>query len=204
MRTRSLLVLAIAAVMMFAGTAHSATLLSDNFNSETLGLNYTGFVNWNVVNGTVDLIGSPNFFDLLPGNGRYVDLDGSTSQAGTLTSKQSFVLPDGGTFTLSFDLAGSQRGDVNIVDVTLSGSSLLSLTVNSSDPFAPHQINLFNASGSTMSGPLTFHNRGGDNLGAILDNVLLTGPSQAAPEPITVMLLGFGLAGLGIIRRFKK
>ncbi len=54
-------------------------------------LNYAGFANWDVLDGFVDLIGN-GFFDLLPGNGLYVDLDGSTGDAGKLISKTTFTL----------------------------------------------------------------------------------------------------------------
>ena len=86
-------------------------VLSDNFDSESLGLNYTGFANWNVTAGSVDLIGQPDFFDFLPGNGRYVDMDGSTNQAGRLESKASFTINPGDSYLLTFDLAGNQRNN---------------------------------------------------------------------------------------------
>src|SRR5512134_1207510 len=101
-------------------------LFSDNFDSETLALNYNAFANWTVSDGTVDLIGNPAFFDLLPGNGRYVDLDGSTSNAGVMTSS-ALSLTGGVTYDLTFSLAGSQRGDSNTVTygIDLNSDSVL-------------------------------------------------------------------------------
>jgi hypothetical protein len=203
MRTKVLITVAIVTAIMFAGTAHADVLLSDNFEGEPTGLNYNSFANWTVTGGTVDMIGTGTSWNWFPG--KYVDLDGSSSQAGYLTSKQSFVLPDGGTFTLSFDLAGSQRGDVNTVNVDLAGYSFGPFTVNGNDPFASHTCSLINFSGNPVSGTVVFHNLGGDNVGALLDNVTLTGPAQGVAEPTTLLLLGSGLIGLvGFRRRLKK
>ena len=65
----------------------------------TAALNYTGFANWTVYSGTVDLIGNGSY-DFLPGDGLYVDLDGSTSDAGVLTTKQSFNFTAGSQYIL--------------------------------------------------------------------------------------------------------
>src|SRR6185436_2535405 len=56
-------------------------------------LNYTGFVNWDVEEGVVDLCGSGGkpLFDFLPGHGLYVDLAGSSpTWKGHLTSKVEY------------------------------------------------------------------------------------------------------------------
>lgn len=87
-------VVAVMLVLTEAGTAQATVLLSDNFNSENGGagtLNYAGFVNWTVSDGSVDLCGN-GFCDFLPGNGLYVDMDGSTGNAGKLTSVATFTL----------------------------------------------------------------------------------------------------------------
>lgn len=60
-------------------------------------LNYTGFANWDVIQNTVDLCGN-GFFDLLPGNGLYVDMNGTTYTLPTLnlvwSATPGFVYPD--------------------------------------------------------------------------------------------------------------
>jgi hypothetical protein len=65
-----------------------AVLLAEDFNQENdvrYRLNYTRFAQWTVAGGTVDLVGTPPFDDFLPASqGMYVDLDGSTHNAGTL------------------------------------------------------------------------------------------------------------------------
>ena len=105
---------------MTPAQAANITSLSDNFNTENGGvgaLNYTGFANWDVNGGgTVDLIGNSSF-DFYPGNGLYVDLDGSSSNAGVLTTKSLFAP---GNYALSFKLGGSQRGTPESVTVSLA------------------------------------------------------------------------------------
>src|SRR6185369_10906931 len=60
--------------------------------------------------GSIDIIGT-GFFDLQPGHGNYVDLDGSSGSghnpAGQLTSVATF---GPGNYTLTFALAGNLRG----------------------------------------------------------------------------------------------
>ena len=87
----------------------AATLLEDNFDAENSGtgtLNYSGLANWDVTDGSVDLIGN-GFFDYLPGNGLYLDLDGSTGNAGKLESKTTYSFNPGDIVELKFNLAGS-------------------------------------------------------------------------------------------------
>ena len=97
--------LAAALVLFSIPTAEAEIVFTENFNSENLGLNYNSFSQFNVTNGTVDLIGN-GFFDFYPSQGRYVDLDGSTNNAGLLATNKSFAA---GTYTLDFLLGGSTR-----------------------------------------------------------------------------------------------
>jgi hypothetical protein len=193
---------------LIPGTSRAVPLFGDNFNTETLALNYTGFANWTVSNGTVDLIGNPSFFDLQPGNGRYVDLDGSTSQAGTMTSS-ALTLTGGVTYDLTFSLAGSQRGDTNTVNYGIefhSGSVLdvsASQTLASGASFGVFSLS-FTPSSSTTDAHIVFHNLGGDNIGLLLDNVAVNAQAAGVPEPGSLLLLGFGLVGLAAWRRMQQ
>lgn len=74
-------------------------------------LDYDNFTFWNVVGGTVDLLGN-GFFDYLPGTGLHVELIGNTPALGTPTAKMvtksTFPIVAGHTYSVSVKLAGNQ------------------------------------------------------------------------------------------------
>jgi len=190
-----LAIMAAAVVFVFSVSATAASVFSDNFDTDALALNQTTFNGgWVVSGGTVDLIGD-GFYDFLPGNGRYVDLDGSSNQAGEFHKDLS--LTAGLQYTLAFDLAGSQRSSVENVNVNF-GSAVDNFTVNSGDGFSNHTL-LFTPS-TTGIYSLIFQNAGGDNVGALLDNVSVS----AVPEPETYAMLLAGLGLLGFMARRRK
>jgi hypothetical protein len=189
----------------FPSVASAATLLSDNFNAENSGIgagNYTGFVNWNVTRGSVDLIGNGSVDFFFPDNGLYLDLDGSTSAAGKLESKNTYSFNAGDTINLDFKLAGSQRGDVNSVTVSLGSLYNEVFTLPSATPFTTITRSFIVAS-ATSTG-LIFDHAGSDNFGLFLDNVVLssTSASTAVPEPFTI--IGTLIGGTTAVRMRKK
>ena len=170
---------------------------SDNFDSENGGvgqLNYAGFANWTVVDGTVDLIGN-GFWDFIPGHGLYVDMDGSTGNPGQMLSSSLFALQPG-TYTLTFDLAGNQSlsAPADPVTVQMNMGALFSntYTLANNAPFTTFTETIIVTSATLAS--LTFEGVGSDNIGMLLDNVTFV------PEPMTLALLGFG----GLLLRRKK
>ncbi|WP_414521362.1 SGNH/GDSL hydrolase family protein [Umezakia ovalisporum] len=158
-------------------------LLEDNFdqeNSQSGVLNYNSFAQWNVIDGTVDLIGNV-FEDYQPGNGLYVDLDGSTNDAGKLESKTAFNFNAGDIVTLSFYLAGSQRGSTESVTISLGDLFTETLTLESFQPLTEYTYNFIVPLATTAK--LSFENAGGDQVGLLLDNVKLSKNESASLLP---------------------
>ena len=129
--------------------AKAGIVFTENFEGESLALNYNSFQQFSVTNGTVDLIGN-GFFDFYPSQGRYVDLDGSTSNAGLLTTTNPFAA---GTYTLNFVLGGSTRGDTNTIQVSL-GDFAQDITLASNAGLT----NLSLTFQTTTAGTLSFKN----------------------------------------------
>lgn len=202
MRHSIIKTVAAAACLLGTGAANAATIFQDNFDTEALQLN-AALDNWDVTIGSVDVIGNSNFFDLLPGNGRYLDMDGTTNAAGTIFSKTTFNFTAGTTYTLSFSLAGNNRsaGTANIAPgfdtlFTSIGSNTLTSNAWWQQPFATYTLTF--TPGANFSSKISFKAFGSDNQGPLLDNVVLS----AVPVPPAVWLLGTALVALaGIGRR---
>lgn len=186
----------VVSLMLVSGNSFASVIFQDNFNLENGGVyqtNYSNFTNWTVSDGTVDLIGAGSPYNYFPGNGLYVDLDGSTGNAGKMTTKSTFGV---GQYELQFDLGGCYvLNQNNTVTVSL-GDYTENIILGRNFPLTTFIRDVYVSSPSSMN--LIFNHAGGDNVGLILDNVKLT----ATPEPATMSLLGLGLAGL--IRLRKK
>jgi len=156
-------------------------LLYENFDVENGGegkQNLFTFKNWIVTNGMVDLIGVgylDGIFDFLPGNGLYLDMDGTRDdneyvKAGTITSKDKFKLYPG-NYLLEFNLAGCQRDDDNTNEVTVSLGDIFSERIDLENY---EDFKLFSRTISvtnTAEVHLSFAHSGGDQYGLLLDNI---------------------------------
>jgi hypothetical protein len=156
--------------------------------------------------GTVDLIGAGTGFDYFPGNGGYVDLNGSNGFPGTLQTAVSF---GPGQYTVSFELGGNFVGPDHsdsapkTTTITL-GDWFTNITLAYNDPLATHTYTFTTATG----GPLVFQmgtegippNSPTLDIGNILDNVQVT----AIPEPSTWAMMILGFLGVGFMAYRRK
>ena len=206
MRAKSILLAGLsAAAALIAGQASAAILLSDNFDAGSPHgdqLNWTGDATFSVTTapGSVDLIGAGGSFDFLPGHGGYLDLDGSSGSGHAIAGEITSVLNFGpGTYTLTFDLAGNQRGaTAQSTTVTLGDFSQTFGPLDSSAGFTTQTLNFT----TTTAGHLVFTEHGpSDQQGNLLDNVTLAG---GIPEPATWAMMVIGFGGMGGILRYRR
>ena len=200
----------VAAIISFPyiNTQANSVLLFDDFNSENGGdpaFNYGSFTNWNVLNGSVDLFNDANVISrglTPPGNsdGLYVDLDGSTFNAGRLESVLTFVL-DPGLYRLEFKLASwfdDPDPSNNSVTVTLADVYAEEFSGARSTSFETI-LREFTVTDAT-SGKLIFDHSGGDVWGYALDNVGLF----VVPVPAALWFFVSGIIGLAAVTNFRK
>lgn len=182
--TKITLTAALAAFIFIAAPATAQTLFSDNFNADVQGAPAASLINWNIVDGSVDVIPVGTQFDFYPGNGNYPDLDGSTGNAARIVTKSQFSLAPG-SYQLLFDQG--QNG---------TGTNTMTVAVGTvfSTPFT------FNVT-SVTNAPIIFDHDGGDGAGIVIDNVRLV---TVVPEVGTSFPLAVAGAMGMIVSRRKK
>jgi len=199
-----------AALALTTGQALAGSVVfSDNFDAEAPGLGWSNgnlpLTNWKVTDGSIDVFGVGNQ-DFYAGNGRYVDLDGTSFNAATISLKNLLNLT-AGQYELSFDLAGAfspydAGKNANFVDVSF-GSVTENHTAAWQADFTTRSILLTLATDALVD--IVFNHAGNDNNGVILDNVVVTrlGDVAAQQSPVTHMptpaAAGAGLMLMGLL-----
>jgi len=179
-----------------SASLYGGVILSENFDELTDAVNVTSAGAFSAINSTdVDIVGPALFAGLCasPEGGSCIDMDGSgTNPQGQL---QSSMLFPAGSYLLSFDLIGSQRGNTASTTVTF-GNYDQEFTLTSSDDTDGIVVDQLVTLSTT--GYLLFVSDTAGYQGDLLDNVVVSTATSSTPEPATLPLMGFTLAGLAV------
>ena len=175
--------------------------MSEDFDGLTQQLAATSAGAFTTINGTnVDIVGSSFGLCKAPESGNCIDMNGTGGDPqGQLQSNLLFAP---GSYLLSFDLIGDQRGSTASVTVTL-GSYDHTFTLSSGDVSGGIVLN----APVTVATPghLLFASGVPGNIGLLLDNVVVgTASTSATPEPASLILIGAALLAGGVTLRRRN
>lgn len=207
MNAKTLFATALVAAAAAVGPAHAGILFADNFDADgtVSALNFTGLVNWTVSDGTIDYLKGYSGINCVAGG--CLDMDGSTSNAGRITSKSIFTLSAGVTYTLGAMVSGNQRNNstdsiiFGFVDSGGSGPLVTYGGIAGTSAFAWRGFSYSFSTGPDRAYRLFIEGVGGDNIGVIVDDVVFSDNRAAVPEPATMLLCGLALVAMGVARR---
>ncbi len=188
--------------------ASAAVLFSDDFSAEATAhgtqLNFSGFGNFAVSDGTVDLIAPVNPYGITCETGGCVDLDGSTRNAGTLTSTTTFDFLANVQYSFTARVSANQRNlSDEFLTMGVTGFGSVTNLIAGGSGYADYSISFL--SGTAFSGQIFIGAEGGDNFGPVLSSLSLSGAIPATvPLPASAFLLTGALAGIGALRRRRK
>lgn len=217
-----------AALAIAANPGAAQVLFSQDFNSLPSGIpaaSVPGFT----VTGTVDVVKMPNSFGIscTGGTGGCLDLDGTPGPGSMTTTSINYLA--GRQLQLSFDMSGNQRdqsSDLFQWTFALAApSDIQGFLCTSGFVGCPAPGNYFGVvspgfysetvAGSrgwlsyamqftpTTAGSLTmtFRTNSADNIGPLIDNVLVSQGAIPEPSSWAMLIAGFGLVGAVSRRR---
>jgi hypothetical protein len=211
-----------AALVLFGPGAHANLLVNGSFEAgafvnqgnQTMSLaaGSTVVTGWTVLTDTTAWINAGNPFGLSASEGsRFLDLTDYSAGAPFAGVSQTFATLAGATYTLSFDLGGSNAWGRPDGLIASAAGTLQSFTTGPASSTSPNndwygQSMSFVATGAsttlTLQGNLGFNYIGIDNVSV----VLASGPPvPAIPETSTwaLMLAGLAVCGVGVRRRWR-
>ncbi len=208
------LVVASAAIAACAGAASAAPLFFDDFESYEQGAPGSISPTWTVVEGSVDVIGTPGPYPWYPT--QQIDMNGSggdSTAAVIFTSITGFVIDQ--LYTLSFDYGSNKNSNGDeVLNFFLVGPTLITSlygTVTSSGEVADLISYSFTFTAKDTVLDLYFEDGqayapfedDNDQGGPIIDNVSVEAIAPV-PLPAAAPLMLVALGGLALIRRRRK
>lgn len=207
----------LAASLAFATAAHAAILLSDNFENDhpATVTNVGSLTNWTISNGTVDYLKNYPGISCFGGSNGCLDMDGSTNDAGRITSSATFLIQSNVWYTLTAQVSGSQRSGLDslalgVLDEDDGGAVWMAAAtgnIAAATSFNPVELKFMNL-GAPFNARIYFEGVGGDNVGVILDNVVFSDdsstPGQGVSAPAPLLLAGAGLLAAGLVGRLRR
>ena len=201
--------LSLSVLTLLPAVSRGATILSENFDTLTPQLTVTSAGAFTAIGGTnVDIVGPSNGYGFLcaaPESGNCLDMDGSNGNSQGQIESASIILNPGTTYFLSFDLIGSGRGLTTSTTVSFGPFSQI-FDLPSGDTTDGIVVNTPITVGSTTTTNLVFTSNTPGNVGAVLDDVLITsGTASTVPEPSGLMTLtGPVLLAAGVLIRRRS
>jgi len=204
---KALLVLALSLVASAAAFADDITIFSQDWNTVAPGTYGAGSTVGSlfVSSGSIDVLGGSYWGNLCTSGGytgNCADLAGLNP--GTVISAAPITFVAGTTYTVTFQLAGNQRGYPAITTLVSLGSMSFSYLLPSNQTLTTYSFTF--VPDATFVGSLSFQDMGSGSVGDLLGSVTITDPpngTTSVPEPTSLMLFGSGMVSAAFFVRRK-